>query len=113
RMTPKTSAHSATDLAIGPTQSCSAEIGMTPVDDTACNDGLNPTTPQAAAGDVIEPSVSDPSATGTMPAATAAALPDDEPDGLRSSTCGLRVCPPRPLQPEIDRVERKFAHSEQ
>jgi hypothetical protein len=37
------------------------------------------------AGQVIEPSVSVPIAAQAMPAATAAPLPEDEPQGLRSS----------------------------
>ena len=46
--------------------------------------GLTPTTPQNAAGCRTEPPVSEPSAIGTMPAATAAAEPPDEPPGTRS-----------------------------
>ncbi len=74
--------------------------------------GFSPTTPFTAAGQVIEPSVSVPIAASTSPAATAAALPEDEPHGLRSSACGLRVWPPTPLQPEIEAFERMFAHSD-
>ena len=39
---------------------------------------------------MIEPFVCEPSAIGTIPAATAAADPDDEPPGVRSGSCGLR-----------------------
>ena len=35
-------------------------------------------------------------ATGTMPSATAAAEPLDEPPGVRSRSCGLRVAPGTP-----------------
>src|SRR3954468_2140949 len=56
-------------------------------------DGLKPATPQYAAGRITEPAVCDPVATGTMPAATAAAEPDDEPPGVCSRLCGLRVLP--------------------
>src|SRR3546814_13455240 len=73
--------------------------------------GFIPTMPFTAAGQVIEPSVSVPIAAGTMPAATATALPELEPQGLRSSACGLRVWPPIALQPEIELDERKLAHS--
>ena len=55
--------------------------------------GLSPNSPQNAAGIRIEPPPSDPSAIGTSPAATAAALPPLEPPGLRSSFHGLRVIP--------------------
>src|SRR5512132_3795844 len=73
--------------------------------------GLNPTMPFAAAGQVTDPSVSVPIARRTSPAATAAPLPLDEPQGLRSSAQGLRVCPPTALHPEIEWSERMFAHS--
>ena len=46
--------------------------------------GLSPTSPQHAAGIRIEPPPSSALATGTMPAATAAADPPDEPPGVRS-----------------------------
>ena len=51
--------------------------------------GLNPTTPQYAAGRITEPLVCVPIAAGTCPAATAAAEPDDEPPGVcaRSTDC--------------------------
>src|SRR5437879_1579502 len=52
-----------------------------------------PTTPQSAAGWRIDPPVSEPSASGANPAATAAADPPDEPPGTRSRQCGLRVGP--------------------
>ncbi len=37
--------------------------------------------------------MSDPSASGTQPDATAAPLPPDEPPGVRSRSWGLRVTP--------------------
>ena len=67
--------------------------------------------PLIEAGEVIEPSVSVPIAIAARPAATAAAEPELEPLVLRSSACGLRVRPPRPLQPLVERVERMLAHS--
>ena len=45
-------------------------------------------------------------------AAAPAPEPLLDPHGLRSSTYGLLVCPPRPLQPLDDVVDRKFAHSD-
>jgi hypothetical protein len=54
---------------------------------------LRPTTPHSAAGWRIEPPVSVPSAHGARPAATAAALPPDEPPGTRSRSHGLRTGP--------------------
>ena len=41
----------------------------------------------------MEPPVSEPRDTGTRPAATAAALPPEEPPGTRSVSHGLRVGP--------------------
>ncbi len=52
-----------------------------------------PTTPQCDAGWRIEPPVSLPNAIGTMPAATAAAEPPDEPPGVRARSHGLRAAP--------------------
>src|SRR5687768_11444715 len=52
-----------------------------------------PTTPHSAAGWRIDPPVSEPRASGENPAATAAALPPEEPPGTRSGSCGLRVGP--------------------
>ena len=52
-------------------------------------DGLSPTRPQTLAGMRIEPPPSLPCATGTMPAATAAAEPPLEPPGERVGSHGL------------------------
>ena len=54
-------------------------------------DGLKPVTPQNAAGRITEPAVWVPNAIGSMPAATAAQEPDDEPPGVCARLCGLRV----------------------
>src|SRR5215475_14055223 len=97
---------------IGPAVSCCAEIGMTPVRLTRPSVGLMPTSSFAPDGHTIEPSVSVPMVTVARSAATAAAEPLDEPHGLRSSTYGLLVCPPRPDQPLDEVNERKLAHSE-
>ena len=56
--------------------------------------GFTPTTPHSAAGWRIEPPVSEPSASGAKPAATAAALPPRRAAGHPASvSCGLRVGP--------------------
>jgi hypothetical protein len=91
--------------------SCEAEIGMMPLRLTSPTVGLMPTRPFTAAGQRMLPSVSVPMPTVARLAAIAAPVPELEPQGLRSSAYGLRVCPPRPLQPEVERVERKLAHS--
>ncbi len=55
--------------------------------------GRSPVTPVKAAGVVIEPQVSEPSAKGTSPAATAAAEPLEEPPAHASRSQGLRPGP--------------------
>ena len=84
---------------------------MIPARLTSPTVGLMPTTPLADAGQTIEPSVSVPTATAPKLADTAAAEPELEPQGLRSSTNGLRHWPPRALQPLDERLERMLAHS--
>src|SRR5689334_8355167 len=111
-MTERTAAASVMLRVIGPAVSCSAEIGMTPVRLTSPSVGLIPTSSFVPDGHTIEPSVSVPMVTVARSAAAATADPLDEPHGLRSSTYGLFVCPPRPLQPLDDVNERKLAHSD-
>src|SRR5690349_14036625 len=55
--------------------------------------GITPTRPQHTTGIRIEPPPSEPVATGTSPAATAAAEPPEEPPGVRLVSHGLRVTP--------------------
>src|SRR4029450_12564019 len=55
--------------------------------------GLNPTSPQNDAGMRVDPPPSLAVATGTSPAATAAALPPLEPPGVRCGFHGLRAMP--------------------
>src|SRR5204862_8275175 len=73
--------------------------------------GLMPTRPEADDGQTTEPSVSVPTPTAARFAEMPAPVPELEPQGLRSNTYGLRVCPPRPLQPLVECVDRQFAHS--
>src|ERR1051326_2430739 len=98
-MTVSTVAASATVRACGPTVSWVCEMGTTPSRLVNPTVGLMPTTPFAADGLMIEPSVSVPSAARHRFAETATPEPELDPPGLRSSTYGLRVCRPRPLQP--------------
>ena len=69
-------------------------MGMTPRRLTRPSVGLMPTTPFAAAGQTMEPLVSVPMASAAIRAATATAEPLEDPQGLRSSTCGFLVWPP-------------------
>src|SRR5215472_11254667 len=87
-------------------------MGMMPARDTSPTVGLMPTQPQALDGDTIEPLVSVPMATAHELAAAATAEPELEPDGCRSSELGLWHWPPRALQPLVERLERKLAHSD-
>src|SRR6267142_1992983 len=73
--------------------------------------GLMPTNELLFDGDTIEPSVSVPIAAAARFAATALPDPELDPEGLRSSAYGFFVWPPRPLQPLVEWVDRKFAHS--
>ncbi|MNT47185.1 hypothetical protein D3C72_1838790 [compost metagenome] len=88
---------SSTQLASTPGSSSVGDSGNTPASDTRPCVGLKPTRPHSADGTRTEPPVSVPSATGTMPEATAAALPALEPpviwlvrQGLREAPCTLR-----------------------
>ena len=88
--TDSSAAASRTVLAIGPGESCDAEIGTTPVVGTTPTVGFSPTQPLNAAGHEMEPSVSVPTAYGARPAATAAPLPELDPpaDRFRRTGCG-------------------------
>ena len=79
-------AASRTVVAIGPAVSWEWLIGTMWVRDTRPTVGLNPTTPLTEAGQVIDPSVSVPIVTGVRPSATAAPLPDDDPQGVRAGS---------------------------
>src|SRR6476659_7466448 len=84
------SAASAAERASGPaTTSCAGSPELSPAG-TSPRPGFNPPSPHAAAGLRTEPPPSDPGAQGSSPAATAAALPPEEPPELRLSAYGLR-----------------------
>src|SRR5580693_5638930 len=86
-------------------------MGMMPRPLSRPTVGLIPTMPFIDDGHTTEPSVSVPTAAAHRLADTATPDPELDPHGLRSSAYGLRVWPPRPLQPLIEWVERKLAHS--
>src|SRR5947199_69013 len=83
-----------------------------PARETRPNVGLIPTSEHAAAGQTIEPSVSVPTPTAAKFAAIAAAVPELEPHGLRSSTYGFFHWPPRALHPQDELFDRKLAPPE-
>src|SRR5271169_1904853 len=86
-------------------------MGITPVRLISPTVGFTPTNPFTEDGLTTEPSVSEPTAAAQRLAAVAAPAPELDPDVFRSSAYGFRVRPPRPLQPLIECVERKLAHS--
>src|SRR3954454_13607007 len=75
-------ARSSTPAANRPTVSSVHEKHFTPTVGSIRNDGLIEATPQNEAGRITEPPVWVPRARGIMPAATAAAEPDDDPPGV-------------------------------
>src|SRR3954466_15360796 len=61
---------------------------------------FRPTIPQQAAGTRIDPAVSVPKATSASPFATATALPDDDPPGIRIRLSGFLGAPKYSFMPE-------------
>src|SRR5262249_44059317 len=88
---PKRIAASSTVFVIGPIWSRLEVSAMRPDRETEPYVVLSPTTPQNAAGCLIEPPVSEPSAAVAMFAATAAAEPPDDPPATRARSCGFLV----------------------
>ena len=84
---------SSTLRANAPVVSSVWEIGATPLRGQRLVVGLNPTTPQNDAGTRIDPTVSPPKEAGTIPAATDAAEPLEEPPDTRSRACGFFTWP--------------------
>src|SRR5258707_3043939 len=74
-----TIAQSSTARQSGPSLSMDHENAIAPVRGTKPNVGRRPVVPQRVDGDEMEPSVSDPMATATHPAAAAEAEPAHDP----------------------------------
>ena len=83
-----------------------AETGWIPPICNVPTVGLKPTVPQYEAGLSMEPMVCVPSATGTIPQATAAAEPLEEPPGVRFASNGLLVGPDRPIANSAQHTRR-------
>src|SRR6266576_317766 len=92
-MTSSSAAHSSTVRPIGPTWSKLGASGKQPSIETSPYVGLNPTTPQQAAGMRIEPPESVPRAASTSPSASAAAEPPDDPPAIRPGATGFGTVP--------------------
>src|SRR5690606_35678824 len=86
-------AASVTVLVSGPTWSREKPSGNTPSLGNRPKEGLNPTTPQHAAGMRMEPPVSVPMEKVAMPNPTDAALPLLEPPDKRPGAAGLATGP--------------------
>src|SRR6185437_4198602 len=108
---PNKIAASVTVRHIGPAVSWLCAMGIMPARLINPSVGLRPTSEFALEGHTTEPSVSVPTPIAAKFAEIAAPVPELEPQGLRSSTYGFFVCPPRPLQPLDELFERKLAHS--
>ena len=91
--TSSAAAASRTDRVIGPQWSSVGHSGLMPARLTRPKVGFSPTMPHTDAGQRIEPPVSVPGASATMPAATAAPDPPLDPPGTRLGSCGLRHVP--------------------
>src|ERR1700733_2206373 len=94
-----TSAQSSAERAMGPSLSIVQLNAIAPVRGTKPKVGRRPVVPQRVEGELIEPSVSDPMAKLTHPAATALAGPAEEPLDPCSGFHGLRVRPPYQTSP--------------
>ena len=79
---------------MGPSLSSDQQSAMAPLRGTRPNVGRRPLTPQRVDGETMLPSVSEPSANPTRPAAVAEPGPADEPDEPSSRFHGFLVCPP-------------------
>src|SRR5689334_21573538 len=73
--------------ASGPSVASVPPLPRTPVSLIVPRVGRSPKTPQSDAGSRIDPRPSLPIVIGTMPAATAAADPPDDPPGVREGSC--------------------------
>src|SRR5260370_4271724 len=112
-------ATSVTVRPIGPAVSWLWAMGIMPVCDIGRRVGLRALNGLLEAGQVIEPSVSVPTAAAQRLVAVATAEPELEPQAVQFKIYGFCVKPPRPLHP-FRQVQddghganpRKFAHSE-
>src|SRR5438270_1858963 len=89
------SAVSATVQVRNPSVASAAADGTSGATEIRPRLGLSPTSPQQEAGIRIEPPPSLPCPNATIPAATAAALPPEEPPAVRERSQGLCVGPKR------------------
>src|SRR5207302_8057738 len=98
-MASSTNAQSSTERQIGPSLSMLQERAIAPVRGTNPKVGRRPVVPQRVEGEDMEPSVSEPMAKATQPAAVAEADPAEDPLEPCCGFQGLRVMPPYHLSP--------------
>src|SRR5579862_8437949 len=110
-MAARSAAASATVRPIGPGVSWLWEMGITRVREMRPTVGFRLTMPFTDPGQTSEPSVSVPIAAAARLAATAAPLPELEPQALRSRTYGFFTSPPMADQPLTECPLLMFAHS--
>src|SRR5699024_367436 len=91
--TASSSTTSATERAIGPIVSRVRDNGTAPPGGYLPTVGRKPTSPHKEAGCRTDPPVSAPSPAGTIPAATAVAVPPLLPPAIRLGSYGLRAGP--------------------
>src|SRR5271155_6091878 len=106
-----TIAQSSTVRQIGPSLSIVQLRAIAPVRGTKPKVGRKPVYPHRVEGEEIEPSVSEPIAKATQPAATPLAEPADDPLEPCSMFHGLRVLPPNHLSPIASAPRVNFATS--
>src|SRR6266705_6668582 len=94
-MARSTASQSAAERAMGPSLSSDQERAIAPARDTRPKVGRSPETPQNDEGQMIEPQVSEPMPNGTSAAATAAPVPEDDPQVHRSRFQGFSAAPVR------------------
>src|SRR2546429_6865667 len=84
---------------MGPSLSIERQSGIAPNRDTRPHVGRSPQTPQLTQGETMLPSVSEPMANATSPAATVAPGPALDPPEPSFGFHGLRVIPPNHTSP--------------
>src|SRR3982750_66684 len=104
-------ARSSGDRAMGPSLSIDRHKAIAPNRDTRPQVGRRPYTPQLTHGETMLPSVSEPIANPTSPAATAAPGPALEPPEPSLVFHGFRVMPPNQTSPIASSPSESFATS--
>src|SRR5579863_8551864 len=96
---------------MGPSLSMVQLSAMAPVRGTIPKLGRSPVSPQRVEGEEMDPSVSEPIANATQPAATALADPAEDPLDPSAGFHGFRVRPPNHLSPMASAPSVNFATS--